>query len=121
MRHSAGFAPHRYEHNGATRQPPAFNGPQRRGAGGRDPGWCRRLAEVGEDGAHGGGVGDEGDDPHLAPTLRAQEREYCVDAGQQQRPGVAGGAAVGGSSAGSDGLEVVRCLLWVAARMLSLS
>jgi hypothetical protein len=34
----------------------------------------------------------------IAPTLRAQEREYCVDAGQQQRPGVAGSGAVFGGS-----------------------
>jgi hypothetical protein len=36
------------------------------------------CAEVGEDGVRGGRVGDEGDDPHLAPTLGAQEREHFV-------------------------------------------
>ena len=40
------------------------------------------IVEVGEDGAHGGGVGDEGNDPHLAPTLGAKEREHFVDAGR---------------------------------------
>jgi hypothetical protein len=48
--------------------------PQRRAAGGRDPGWCRRLAAVGEDGAYGGRVGDEGDDAHGAATLGAPGR-----------------------------------------------
>lgn len=36
------------------------------------------CAEVSEDGVRGGRVGDEGDDPHLAPTLGAQEREHFV-------------------------------------------
>jgi hypothetical protein len=49
--------------------------PQRRAAGGRDPGWCRRLTEVVEDVAHGRAVGDEGDDPHLGAAERAAEWE----------------------------------------------
>jgi hypothetical protein len=62
--------------------------------GGCDPGWCRGLTEVDEDVAHGLAVGDEGDDAHRTPTLRAAERDHFVDAGQQQRPGIAGGMAV---------------------------
>jgi len=66
--------------------------PQWRAAGGRAAGWRRRLTEVGEDGAHGGGVGDEGDDADFAPVLRARQRANFIDAGEQQRPGIAGGA-----------------------------
>jgi hypothetical protein len=47
---------------------------------------------VDEDVAHGGGVGDEGDDAHRAIAVEAHQREHFVDAGQQQRPGVAGRA-----------------------------
>ncbi len=47
----------------------------------RDPGWCRWLAEV-EDGAHRGGVGDEGHDAHSATTVGAAEREPFTDAGE---------------------------------------
>jgi DNA-directed RNA polymerase specialized sigma24 family protein len=42
---------------------------------GRDSGWCRRLTEMGEDRAHGGGLGDEGDDAASPPTLRTHEWE----------------------------------------------
>ena len=55
------------------------------------------FAAVGEDVANGGAVGDEGDDPRRGATLGAHEREDLdlVDAGEQQRPGVAGGATMG--------------------------
>lgn len=36
-----------------------------RAGGGRDPGWCHRLAKVGDDVAHGGVVVDEGEDAQL--------------------------------------------------------
>ena len=36
--------------------------PQRRAAGGCAAGWCRRPTDMGEDGAHGGAIGEEGDD-----------------------------------------------------------
>ena len=51
-----------------------------------------RLAEVGEDGAHRSGFGDEGDDPHRGRAKRTQQRKDFVDAREQLRPGVAGGA-----------------------------
>jgi hypothetical protein len=69
--------------------------PERRAAGGCDPGRCRRLAEVDEDVAYRGRVGDEGDDAHRAATVGTHEWENCVDAGEQQRPGVAGSATMG--------------------------
>jgi ABC-type transporter Mla maintaining outer membrane lipid asymmetry ATPase subunit MlaF len=54
---------------------------------GRDPGWCRRLAEVDEAVAYRGRIGDEGDDAHLGAPQRTPEREHFVDAAEQQRPG----------------------------------
>jgi hypothetical protein len=38
------------------------------------------------------GVGDEGDDSHLAAAAWADERKDLIDPREQQRPGVAGGA-----------------------------
>ena len=35
---------------------------------------------------NGRGVGEEGDDLHLTPAGRAQEREHLVDAGEQSGP-----------------------------------
>ncbi len=58
-------------------------------AGGREPGWCRRLTEVVEDVAQGRAVGDEGDDPHLGAAERAAQWEDLIEAGQRQRPGLA--------------------------------
>ena len=74
--------------------------PPWRAAGGRDLGWRGRLTEVDEDVAHGRAVGDEGDDAHRAATVGAHQRENFVDAGEQQRPGIAGGATVGRFGAG---------------------
>jgi len=37
-----------------------------------------------EDVAHDRRLGDEGDDPHLARTRGAQQREDLLDAGEQQ-------------------------------------
>jgi hypothetical protein len=47
---------------------------------------------VREDLAHGAGVGDEGDDSHLAATAWADERKDLIDPREQQRPGRAGRA-----------------------------
>jgi hypothetical protein len=55
---------------------------------------------VGEDVADGRRVGDEGDDPYFG-AAGAAERENVVDAGEQQRPGVAGGGASGVVAAAS--------------------
>jgi len=41
------------------------------GPSGGDDRWADRRAEVGEDLAHGGRVGDEGDDAHLRAAERA--------------------------------------------------
>jgi hypothetical protein len=47
---------------------------------------------VREDLTHDAGVGDEGDDSHLAATAWADERKDLIDPREQQRPGVAGHA-----------------------------
>ena len=41
---------------------------------------------MGEDGADGSGVGDEGDDAHGSAARRAEEREDVVDAGHEGGP-----------------------------------
>src|SRR5512144_2596311 len=46
-------------------------------------------------GADGSRVGDEGDDTHVGAAERTHDREDFVDAGEQPRPAVAGGASVG--------------------------
>jgi hypothetical protein len=51
-----------------------------------------RQVEMEEDALHGGGEGDEGDDPHLALAGGAQEREDFVDAGQGLGPEHAAGS-----------------------------
>ena len=62
------------------------------------PGWCRRLAEVDEDVAYRGRVGDEGDDAHLGAAERTHQREHFVDASQKQRPGVSVSATMDATS-----------------------
>ena len=57
--------------------------------GERDPGWYRRLTEVGEDGVHGHRLGDEGDYPHLAPTLGHAVVTVAVDPRWRQQRGEA--------------------------------
>jgi len=57
---------------------------------------------VEEDVADRGRVGDEGDDAHRAATVGTHERENFVDAGEQQRAGVAGSATMAGSAAGCE-------------------
>jgi hypothetical protein len=52
------------------------------------------FAEMDQDVAHGRGIGDEGDDAHLGATHGAHQREHFVDAGEHQRPRVAGGTNV---------------------------
>ncbi len=48
------------------------------GPSGGDDRWADRRAEVGEDLAHGGRVGDEGDDAHLRAAERAEKPEADV-------------------------------------------
>lgn len=48
--------------------------------------------EVEENALHGGGEGDEGDDPHLTTAGRAQEGQHFVDAGQEPGPQHAAGS-----------------------------
>jgi len=71
----------------------------RRGAmgvpGGRDGRRRGGFAEMGKDRAHGRGIGEESDDAHRAAAGRTHEWERFIDAGEQQRPGVAGGAPMG--------------------------
>ena len=43
-----------------------------------------------EDGFDDGGIGEEGEDPHLAATRRAQERKHLVDAREEDGPADAG-------------------------------
>lgn len=45
----------------------------------------RRLAQMSGSLADHHCLGDEGNDPHLATALRAQERKHLIDACQQQR------------------------------------
>ena len=47
--------------------------PHRRAPGGRDHGWCRRIAEVGGEVTHGGGVRGERHNAHRAPSLGATQ------------------------------------------------
>ena len=58
-----------------------------RATGGGHPGRPMREIEMEEDALHGGGQGDERDDPHLAAAGGAQERKHLVDAGQKLGPG----------------------------------
>ena len=77
--------------------------PERRVPGWRDGRRRGGFAEMGKDRAHGRGIGEESDDAHLGATHGAHEREHFVpqgfpsviDAGEQQRPGVAGSAPMG--------------------------
>jgi hypothetical protein len=48
-----------------------------------------------EDVVDRGRVADEGDDAHLGAAERAHQGEDFIDAGEQQRPGVAGSVAMG--------------------------
>lgn len=57
--------------------------------GGGDPGRDGGLADVLQDGPYVHRLGDEGDDPHLGPALRAGEGKCLVDARQQHDPKVA--------------------------------
>jgi hypothetical protein len=50
---------------------------------------------VRKDRAHGQGIGKESDDAHRGATQGTHERKNFVDAGAQQRPGIAGGATMG--------------------------
>ena len=52
--------------------------------------------EVGEDGANGNGIGDEGDDAHRSTTRRADEREDVIDASDKRGPSRGSTAAWGG-------------------------
>jgi len=73
----------------------------RRSAGGRYGRRPVRQLQVEQDGANGGRIGEEGQDPHLPSTGGAQQRQHLVDPGEQESPegtGAAGGWALGGIS-----------------------
>ena len=83
------------------------------GAGGTQERRPTGKIEVGEDGADGNGIGDEGDDAHgsAATTLRAvpraDERQNIIDASDKRSPSRGSTAAWGGSVRGTrDGLSV---------------
>jgi hypothetical protein len=70
--------------------------PEWRAAGCRDARRRRGFAEVDEDVAHRGRVGDEVDDARLGPTQGAHPRKHFMDAGEQQRRGTTSFGAVFG-------------------------
>ena len=51
--------------------------------------------EVGQDGANGNGIGDEGDDAHRSTAARADERQNIVDTSDEGGPERGGAAARG--------------------------
>ncbi len=69
--------------------------PQRRATGRRQTRCGGRLTQVAENLTSHRAFIDEGDDPHVAATLRADEWQHFVDAPQQERPDVACSLAVG--------------------------
>jgi hypothetical protein len=58
-----------------------------RPAGGRERRWFERFAEVGEDLPDRSGLRDAGNEPDVAATRWALERELLADPGQEFRPG----------------------------------
>lgn len=70
-----------------------------------------RELEVLQDGADHGRVGDEGEDPHMAATRGAEQRQHLVDASEQHSPSDASRA--GGASWLSIGGGLLR---WTQAR-----
>ena len=54
--------------------------------------------EVGEDGANGNGIGNEGDDAHRSTTRGADEGEQLIDPGDEGGPSRGSTAAWGGSA-----------------------
>ena len=68
--------------------------PQRWPARLRQTGWGGRLPQMTENLPYRHRCGDEADDAHLATAPRTQQGQHCIDAGEQQRPGVAGCLAV---------------------------
>jgi len=63
--------------------------PAGRASGRRDARWRGGFAEVEEDVADRGCVGDQGDDPHRGAAPGTHQLEHLIDAGERQRPGVA--------------------------------
>ncbi len=53
------------------------------------------FAELEEDVADAGRLGDESDELHFGDAAQTHEREHLAAASEQQRPGIAGGAAMG--------------------------
>ncbi len=68
--------------------------PQRWPARLRQTGWGGRLPQMTEDLPYRHRCGDEADDAHFATAPRTQQGQHFIDAGEQQRPGVAGRLAV---------------------------
>jgi len=67
----------------------AWHLPQRRRACRLERRWRSRYARMAENRPDRRPLGDEGDDPHLAAALRAQQWQHLLDADQQQRPDMA--------------------------------
>jgi len=68
-----------------------------RRSGGSDGGRLVRQLEVEEDGQNDGRIGEEGEDPHLAPTNGTEQRQHLVDPGDELGPTDArGGGRAGG-------------------------
>ena len=67
------------------------------GTGGTQEGRPAGKIEVGEDGANGNGIGDEGDDTHGSTARRAHERKDIIDASDEASPSRGSTAAWGGS------------------------
>ena len=67
------------------------------GAGGTQERRQTGKIEVGENGANGNGIGDEGDDAHGSAARRADERQNIIDPGNKGGPSRGSTAAWGGS------------------------
>jgi hypothetical protein len=67
--------------------------------------------EVAEDGAHGFGVGEEGEDAHVRSAVGAAEGEDLVDTGEEAGPAGAGGVV----GEGGDGVLLEVCD-WLVTR-----
>lgn len=76
--------------------------------GGRD--WRGPVGqiEVNEDGAEDRRIGEEGEDPHLATTVRAQQGEHLVNPSEKLRPAAPSGSGCGRGGPVDAGLRGLR-------------